>query len=168
MPDNNSEQPLAKAEIKALGPHRWKKGESGNPKGSHKGSSHRATLFAASLLSGECEEIVRKTIELAKAGDVGALRICMERLLPPLKSRPINFELPAVGSITDALGALTVLMQAVASGRLLPEQLETLTNPISLFIKAVEVGELETKLLDLEKARKEDEDAAVKERRYDA
>jgi hypothetical protein len=69
---------------------RWKPGESGNPKGNHRGGKHRATLFAEALFSGECEVLVRKVIELAKAGDVGALRLCVERLLPPLKPGPFN------------------------------------------------------------------------------
>jgi Family of unknown function (DUF5681) len=62
----------------------WKKGESGNPKGAPRGSKHRATMMVESMYAGEAEAVTRKVIELAKAGDLIALKICADRLLPPL------------------------------------------------------------------------------------
>jgi hypothetical protein len=55
----------AKTHSKAKPEHLWKKGQSGNPRGLKSGSKHKATLFAESLFSGECEGLVRKVIELA-------------------------------------------------------------------------------------------------------
>src|SRR5438067_13919361 len=98
-------------------PHRWQKGESGNPRGTRAGSKHRATLFAESLLSGEAEDLVRKVVELAKAGDVGALKICIGRILPPVKSRPIAFKLPTLHTADDALSALTAIAEGVTSAQ---------------------------------------------------
>jgi hypothetical protein len=46
------------------------------------------------LLDGEGEELTRKAIELAKEGDLTALRLCLERICPPRKSRPIAIDLP--------------------------------------------------------------------------
>ena len=46
------------------------------------GSKNRTTLVAAALLEGEAEELVRKAIELAKAGDVAMLKFLLERILP--------------------------------------------------------------------------------------
>jgi Family of unknown function (DUF5681) len=54
------------------GAHRWKPGESGNPKGMKRGSRHRATLLAESLYSGECEGLCRKVIELGPRGRRGS------------------------------------------------------------------------------------------------
>ena len=53
----------------------------GNP-GRKPGSKNRTTLVAAALLEGEAEELVRKAIELAKAGDVAMLKFLLERILP--------------------------------------------------------------------------------------
>jgi hypothetical protein len=39
------------------------------------------------LLEGEGEALTRKAIELAKAGDMQALRLCMDRLAPPVETR---------------------------------------------------------------------------------
>jgi hypothetical protein len=110
--------------------------------------------------------LVRKTIELAKVGDVAALRLCLERLLPPLKSRPIKFALPELHTTSDALSALAAIIEGVTNGRLLPEEAEALTATVSTFIKAVEVTVLEDRLTALESWR--DEGRAATGSRYDA
>jgi len=40
--------------------------------------------------------ITRKAIELAKRGDLVALRLCLERIVPPRRDRPVNFTLPEI------------------------------------------------------------------------
>jgi hypothetical protein len=42
-----------------------------------------APLAALVLLRGEAEGLTPKAVELALAGDVTALRLCLERLVPP-------------------------------------------------------------------------------------
>ena len=70
---------------------RFQKGRSGNPAGKPKGARHRATLAAEALLDGEAEELTRKAVELALAGDVIALRLCLDRILSPRRERPVTF-----------------------------------------------------------------------------
>ena len=52
----------------------------GNPAGKPKGVRNRATLAAEALLDGEAEALTRKAVEMALAGDVMALKLCLERL----------------------------------------------------------------------------------------
>jgi hypothetical protein len=137
----------------------------GNPQGRKAGSRNRASLLAESLLSGEAEGLIRKTVELALAGDVGALKICVDRLLPPLKSMPVNFPLPALRTTSDALAALTAIVQGMSTGQLLAEEAESLRETISTFIKTVEVGMFEERLSALEQADAAD---TSRENRYDA
>jgi len=61
----------------------FQKGQSGNPNGKPKGTRHRVTMAAETLMEGEAEAITRKAIELAKGGDGPALRLCMDRIYPP-------------------------------------------------------------------------------------
>src|SRR5213593_3742392 len=75
---------------------RWPKGVSGNPAGKPKGSRHKATMAVQALLEGEAEALTRKCINLAQGGDTTALRLCMERLAPAMKSRAVQLPLPAV------------------------------------------------------------------------
>ena len=63
------------------------------------GSKNRTTRVADALLKGEEVELVRKAVELAKAGDVPMLNFLLDRILP--KERSVHVELPAfVGSPT--------------------------------------------------------------------
>jgi hypothetical protein len=67
-----------------------KPGQSGNPYGRPRGARNRATVVAERLLDGEADALTRKAIELAKEGDTTALRLCIERILPARKDRPVN------------------------------------------------------------------------------
>jgi hypothetical protein len=64
-------------------------GQSGNPAGRPKGSRNKATLAVEVLLDGEAESITRKAIELAKKGDLAAIRLCLDRIASPRKDRPV-------------------------------------------------------------------------------
>lgn len=100
----------------------FKRGQSGNPKGRPRGARNRATVAAEALLEGEAEALTRKAVELALAGDVTALRLCMERLVPPRKDRPVCLDLPPINGPEDAQRAVNVVLGAVAAGRLTPSE----------------------------------------------
>jgi Family of unknown function (DUF5681) len=74
----------------------FKPGKSGNPAGKPKGSRNATTRAMEALLDGESEAHTRKAIELAKGGDMAALRLCLDRILPPRKDRPLKFALPGI------------------------------------------------------------------------
>ena len=62
------------------------KGQSGNPAGRPRGARNRSTVLLQNLLEGEAEAITRKVIDLAKSGDMTAIKLCMDRLAPPRRS----------------------------------------------------------------------------------
>ena len=97
-------------------------GQSGNPNGRPKGSRNKTTLAIEKLLDGEAEEITRKAIDLAKGGDMGAIRICLDRLAPPRKDRHIEFVLPKMQKASDASDASAALVEAVSVGELTPSE----------------------------------------------
>jgi hypothetical protein len=80
---------------------RFRKGQSGNPSGRPRGARNKATLAVEALLDGEAEVLTRRAIERAKEGDSVALRLCLERILPPRKDRPVSFALPKIESAAD-------------------------------------------------------------------
>jgi uncharacterized protein DUF5681 len=95
---------------------RFKPGQSGNPAGKAKGTRHRATLAVEELLDGDAEKLTRKAIEMALAGDTVAMRLCMDRIVPARKDRPVPFTLPKLETAADALAATAALVEAVAAG----------------------------------------------------
>src|SRR5215472_15853542 len=94
------------------------KGCSGTPQGRPLGARNAATMIAEQLLDGEVEAITRKVIELAKQGDLTALRLCLERIVPPRRERPVNFTLPEINSVDHATKAMAAITTAVANGEL--------------------------------------------------
>ena len=73
-------------------------GNSGKPKGCR----HKVTRAVEELLDGEAEKITRKAAELALKGDLTAIRICLDRIAPARKDRPVTFALPAMEKASDA------------------------------------------------------------------
>src|SRR5207244_4944273 len=90
-------------EIKAMP---FQKGQSGNPAGRPRGIVNRATALAQNLLSERAEWIARKVIELAEEGDMAAIRVCMDRLVPPIKHQPVAGELPPMQKPADSVAAV--------------------------------------------------------------
>jgi hypothetical protein len=129
----------------------FKPGQSGNPAGKPKGTRNATTVAMEALLDGESTTITRKAIELAKNGDMTAIRLCLERILPPRKDRPVNFTLPTITSARDALSALSALLTAVSSGELTPSEASEVGKLVDGYVKATEINELAERLERLEK-----------------
>jgi hypothetical protein len=127
------------------------KGNSVNLAGKPKGARHKATLAMEALLDGEADVITRKAIELAKAGDLIAIRICMDRLLPPRRERPVNVALPKISVASDLIAAAAALTDAVALGEVTPGEAASLSTLVGNVAKAVETFELSERLAKLEK-----------------
>ena len=119
---------------------KFKTGQSGNPGGRPKGSLNKATLASQALLDGEAEALTRKVVELAKNGHPVALRLCLERLLPPRKDRPISFTLPETKSAADLPKALLAILEAVAQGEITPGEGQALTAMLATMIATYEKG----------------------------
>ena len=92
------------------------KGQSGNPSGKPKGLRNRATLAAEALLDGEAEALTRKAIDMGLAGDPVALRLCIERIIPIRRERPLSFALPPLASAEDTAKAINGVLGALAHG----------------------------------------------------
>ena len=78
--------------------------------------------MAEALLDGEAEGLTRKVLEMALAGDTMALRLCLERTLPPRRERPVRFRLPALQTPADAAAPMAAIAAAVADAHLTPSR----------------------------------------------
>jgi hypothetical protein len=129
---------------------RFKPGESGNPEGRPKGSRNATTLALEALLDGEAETLTRKAIELGKGGDLTALRLCLDRIVPPRKDRHIAFALPGMKEPADAAKGLAAIVAAVANGELTPSEAAELTKLVESFARVLETVDHEERLQALE------------------
>ena len=90
----------------------FNKGTSGNPRGRPKGSRNLVTIRADELfeqmLFGDdkkADAIIAKTISMAEEGDTACICLCLDRIAPPRKDRPVYFKLPDTKETKDALSA---------------------------------------------------------------
>jgi len=103
------------------------------------------------LLDGQGQALTQKAVELALAGDIAALRLCMDRIMPARKDRPVTFVLPPVRSARDAAEVSSAVLTAVATGELTPADAGEISKLIDTWVKAFETAELATRVEKLER-----------------
>jgi F0F1-type ATP synthase gamma subunit len=135
-------------EIKAMP---FQKGQSGNPAGRPRGIVNRATALAQTLLSERAEGIARKVIALAEEGDMAAIRVCMERLVPPIKHQPVAVELPPLEKAVDSVEAMANIAAAVTAGDLTAVEAAELAKVVNVYLGALASQAFEERLSALEK-----------------
>ncbi|MEZ5629327.1 MAG: DUF5681 domain-containing protein [Burkholderiaceae bacterium] len=129
----------------------WLPGQSGNPAGRRPGTGEVSKLRVA--LGERVPEVLEAMVQRAIQGDVGAARLILERVVPPLKGREqaVVLALPD-GTLTEQGRAV---LAAVAGGELAPGQGAQLVAAIGNLARVAEVDELAARVAALEKARDE-------------
>jgi hypothetical protein len=128
----------------------FQKGECGNPAGRPRGSRNRATLLMEGLLADDAEAIGRKAIEMAKQGDMAAIRLCMDRLSPARKGQPVAFELPPLDKPADSVAAAAEIVAGVAAGELTPSEGADLAKVVDVYVRAIATNAFDERLTKLE------------------
>jgi hypothetical protein len=116
------------------------------------GRAVRAIRRAELLLDGEAEALTRRAVELALAGDGMALRLCLDRIIPPRRGRPVQLALPPVRGAADLGGTMAAITNAAASGAITPGEAAELARVVEIFVRAVETSDFERRLRELEEA----------------
>lgn len=137
---------------KELKPWQFKSGQSGNPNGRPKGSRNKATLALQELLDGEAEEIGRKAIEFAKSGDVTAIRLVLERVLPAKKDSPLLLDIKKPTSSAEITEAMGLVVESVGLGDITPAEGRAMVGLLDSLRKSMELTEIEKRLRKLEAA----------------
>jgi hypothetical protein len=110
-------------------------------------------MAAQALLDGEAEALTRKAVELALEGNMAALRLCLERICPPRKERPLAVELPVIEGVAELPRLTSAIMAAVGRGELEPGQAAALASLVANHGKVLELTELEKRISALEGKR---------------
>lgn len=98
----------------------------------------------------DAEAVTLAIIAQAKAGDMVAARLVLERVCPIRRGRPIQIDLPRIDSTADLLDAQGRVVAAVAAGDLTPEEGSALADILEAKRRAIETMELETRISALE------------------
>jgi hypothetical protein len=129
----------------------FQKGESGNPAGRPRGARNRTTMLLQNLLEDDGEALARKAIDLAKGGDLVALRMCMDRLMPARKHEPVAFELPRLDTAADTVTAAATIVAGVAAGELAPAEAADIAKAVDIYVRALATQAFEERLAKLER-----------------
>jgi hypothetical protein len=68
---------------------------------------------------------------MAKGGNILALRLCLERVIPIRKERSIELDLPPAQNALDLAANLQRILVAVGEGRITPGEAQALTEVVS-------------------------------------
>jgi hypothetical protein len=121
----------------------------GNP-GKPKGARRRLTLLLEAILEGQAESLTRQVVQLAEKGDMAALRLCLQRLVPLRRDLPVAFDLPEIVTVADAERASSAVLAAVAEGELTPGEAESVMRLLVAHRGIVESGDIERRLAAIE------------------
>jgi hypothetical protein len=125
-------------------------GQSGNPAGRPRGSRNKRTILAEALLDDRAGELTGAVIDLATRGNAAALRVCMDRLTPPLRHRLLDFELPDIATAADAVVAGNAIMQGAARGELTVPEAAGLMKMVRDLVRVMAAADLEKRVARLE------------------
>ena len=96
-------------------------------------------------------------MEMALKGDPVAMKLCIERIVPPRKELPVEFTMPPLGSGADVAAAMAAVVNAVADGKLLLSQAVDFAKLLETYNRTVNfVG-----LTDIEKMTDDEMRAAI-------
>jgi hypothetical protein len=126
---------------------KWKKGESGNPRGRPRGAGEIARLRAA--IGRAVPDILAALIEKAQAGDVQAARLLLERTIAPVKAIELPQAVPLEGETLTEQGQS--VLRLLAEGAVGPMQAAALLSAVGQLARVAEVDELTRRIEALEK-----------------
>ena len=108
-------------------------------------------MLVVSLMEAGASDIAKAVINAAKGGDLAAARLVLERLVPPVRERPISIALPA-SSTTEGIGAAQdAILLALGAGELLPGEAAALVDMLDARRRTIETQDLEQRVAALEK-----------------
>jgi hypothetical protein len=121
----------------------------GNP-GRRPGSRNKRAVLVEKLMADDAKAIAEAVIKAAKAGDMVAARLVLERIAPARKGRPVVLPMPPIRNAADIVDAFAALFDAMAAGDVTPDEASTIAGTLEARRKAIETQDIEARLQALE------------------
>jgi hypothetical protein len=125
-------------------------------RGRPKGSRNKSTAAALALLGEHAEALMRKCIAEALKGNMVAMRLCIERILPALQEPTIKFKAGPTGTSAEVGQMQDAILKEVSKGRIAPQQGEIVVNILDGKRRVIESTEIEERLRAAESGLSQD------------
>jgi hypothetical protein len=119
-------------------------------RGRPKGSRNQEMSEAKALLKEFEPHITRKTIALGLAGNIPALKMCMDRVMPVPRDACIPITLPKVKTAGDVATAAEKVTGGIGKGILSPSVGKTIMNVLETQSRVIEGAGTEKRVDELE------------------
>lgn len=132
--------------------HKDTKFQKGNHfgKGRPEGSKSKAQLAIEDIGLEAGEQIMAKTVNLALKGDLGAIKLVLDRIYPPRKGARIKLQIPKIENLKDLLVAHERIMMLMSEGILSCQETEEISKVFDHHGKMVQLIDFDHRLTALE------------------
>ena len=127
---------------------KFKKGQSGNPKGRPKGIVDRRSRYL-SLIEQHMPDVLIQVVAAALGGDMTACKVLLDKVLPSVRPTAPVMSLPQSGESATTQSA--AIVQAMLTGSLAPDQAAAAISVLVDNARLCEHTELEARLTNLER-----------------
>ncbi|HLH90649.1 MAG TPA: DUF5681 domain-containing protein [Xanthobacteraceae bacterium] len=131
-------------------------GRSGNPAGRPRGSRNKRTILAEQILHDRAADVTQAAVDLAVRGNGPALRMCLDRIAPPMRHRLLDFDLPSLRTADDAVVAADLILQGAAHGELTVQEAAVMMKLVRTFTLVLAAAERARKHARIEAPYAED------------
>lgn len=113
-------------------------------------SASALAAHVKSVIAERATELTERAVTAALAGDPVALRLCIDRLSPPVKAESPSVEIPGLKSATGLAGRAAAVIDAVAAGIISSTAATELLAAIASAAKVIEAEELASRIAAIE------------------
>jgi hypothetical protein len=86
------------------------------------GAKNNATRLVEAVQNGDASDILVAAVRSAVRGSVPAQKLCLDRLVPLRRERPVALAISVLATPSAAAEAVTVLVEQVAAGQVTPSE----------------------------------------------
>jgi hypothetical protein len=125
-------------------------GNRANPSGRPRGARNRETVKLEALMRKDAPAVVAAMLTMAQTGSVAAGKLILDRLVVPPRDRPVQIDLGPTRTLEDLDAAHDVLLGATCDGSITPSEAAALAGLLDAKRRALEGGDLERRIAELE------------------
>lgn len=115
------------------------------------GSRNKTTELLQSMADGHAADIMHTAIQKAVRGDSLCIKVLLDRLVPKMRDKAVQLDMPLIDTALDAKGALESVIQSVAQGDITPSEGKAVADLVEAYARVSNYETLSKKISDLEK-----------------